>query len=109
MVDAVAVSDQSVGDAAQIEQAIPVGIVACHAGDLEAEHDAHVSERHFRDHTCEPGALREPGAFLRAVCVDALVRICAGGRSAMVVPTATTDPLPKKATLRSARHRFRKI
>jgi len=28
-------------------------------------------------------------SFVRAVCVDALVRICAGGRSAMVVPTAT--------------------
>src|SRR5439155_11770675 len=30
-------------------------------------------------------------SFVRAVCVDALVRICAGGRSVMVVPTATVS------------------
>lgn len=32
--------------------------------------------------------LRHP-SFIRAAGVDALVRICAGGRSAMIVPTAT--------------------
>ena len=40
VIDAVGVGDQGVGDAAQIEQAIPVGVVARQARDLEAEHDA---------------------------------------------------------------------
>jgi hypothetical protein len=38
-------------------------------------------------------ALRRHSSSVRAVCVDAHVRICAGGRPAMVVPTATVDPV----------------
>src|SRR6266850_6171854 len=37
-------------------------------------------------------------SFVRAVCVNALVRILCGGRSAMVVPTATVTPKAWKAT-----------
>jgi len=70
MVEAIAVSDQRVGDAAEIEQAIPVGIVARHAGDFEAEHDAGVAESHFRGHAGEPGALGESGAGHSQVFVD---------------------------------------
>src|SRR5271157_6171401 len=70
MVDAVAISDQGVGDAAEIEQAIPVGIVARNAGDFEAEHDAGVAERYFRGHACEPGTLGESGAGQAQVFVD---------------------------------------
>src|SRR5215469_15911760 len=70
MVDAVAVSDKSVGDAAKVEQAIPVGIVARRARDFEAEHDAHVAKRHFRGHACEPGTLGESGAGHTQVFVD---------------------------------------
>ena len=62
MVETVAVSDQRVGHAAEIEQAIPVGIVARHAGDFQAEHDADVAEGHFRGQACEAGALGESGA-----------------------------------------------
>ena len=36
---------------------------------------------------------------VRAVCVNALVRICAGGDSAMVVPTATFDIHPSEHKL----------
>src|SRR5712691_12601948 len=53
MVEAVAVSDQRVRNAAEIEEAIPVGTVARHAGDLQGEHDADVAEGHFRGQTCE--------------------------------------------------------
>src|SRR5271170_7093862 len=35
------------------------------------------------------GSLSRYSSFRRTVCVDAHVRICAGGRSAMGVPTAT--------------------
>lgn len=57
-----AISDQSVGDAAEIEEAIPVGVVARHAGDFQGEHDADVAEGHFRGQACEAGALGESGA-----------------------------------------------
>ncbi len=70
MIEAVAVSDQSVGDAAEIEQAVPVGIVARHAGDFEAEHDADVAEGYFRGQAGEPGALGESGAGHAQVFVD---------------------------------------
>jgi hypothetical protein len=62
MVEAIAVSDQSVGDATEIEQAIPVGIVACHTGDFQAEYDTDMAEGYFRSHACEAGALGESGA-----------------------------------------------
>ena len=57
MIDAVAVSDQSVGHAAQIEEAIPVGIIARQAGDFQSEHDAHAAEADFGGEASEPGAL----------------------------------------------------
>ena len=47
MVEAIAVSDQGVGDATQVQEPVPVGIVAGEAGDLEAEDDAHSAERDF--------------------------------------------------------------
>ena len=56
MVKAVAVSDQGVSNAAKIEEAIPVGIVARHAGDFQGEHDADVAEGHFRGQAREAGA-----------------------------------------------------
>ena len=57
MIDAVAVSHQSIGHAAQIEQAIPVGIVACQARDFQTKHDSRAAHSHFRGQVCEAGAL----------------------------------------------------
>ena len=61
MVETVAISDQSVGHAAQIEQAIPIGIVARQAGDFETEQDSHMAENNFGGHMCEPGTLHNAG------------------------------------------------
>src|SRR5215468_2604188 len=52
MIDAVGVADERVGEAAQIEQAIPVGVVAGETRDLEAEDDADMAQ-------CDLGG--EPG------------------------------------------------
>src|SRR6516164_3949952 len=57
MIDAVAISDQSVGHAAEIEQAIPVGMVARQAGDFQAEHDSRTAQSDFRGEVREAGAL----------------------------------------------------
>jgi hypothetical protein len=56
MVDAVGVGDERVGGTAQIEQAIPVGVVACEARDLQPQHDAHVAECDFGGHLCKTRA-----------------------------------------------------
>src|SRR5262249_41468357 len=47
MIDAVSIADEGIGEAAEIEQAIPVSVVACETGDFEAEHDTDVAEGDF--------------------------------------------------------------
>src|SRR6516162_3504538 len=70
MVEAIAVADQSVGDAAEIEETIPVGIVARDTGDFQAEYDADMAEGHFCGHTCEARTIGESGAGHAQVFVD---------------------------------------
>src|ERR1700751_2042792 len=70
MIHTIAVSDQSVGDAAQIEQAIPVGIVARQAGDFEAEDDAHMTQSDFCGHACESGTLHRSRTGETQILVD---------------------------------------
>ena len=64
-IDAVVVANQRVGDAAELQQPMPVGIVPRQAGDLQAEDDAHVSQRDFAGEASEAGAL--VGAWSRTV------------------------------------------
>jgi hypothetical protein len=40
MIDTVGVADQRVGEAAQLDEAMPIGVVARQARDLEPEHEA---------------------------------------------------------------------
>ena len=51
----------SVGHAAQIEQAIPVSIVARYTGDFQSQHDSHVAESHFGCHARESRTLGPTG------------------------------------------------
>ena len=62
MVNTIAVSDQSISDATEIEQAIPVGIIACHTRDFEAEHNTDTAQSHLRGHAAESGAFGESGS-----------------------------------------------
>ncbi len=55
VVDAVGVGDQRVGHPGQVQQPVPVGVVAREPGDLQSEHDPDVAERDL------PGQLGEPG------------------------------------------------
>src|SRR5258708_280332 len=70
MIDPVAISNQRIRHAAQIEQTIPVGVVARETGDFESEHDAHVAQRHFRGHAGESGALHRSGAGKAKVFIN---------------------------------------
>src|SRR5512132_2650570 len=70
VIDAVGIADERVGEAAEIEQAIPVGIVAGEAGDLETEHDPDMSKRDFRGEPREAAAFDDAGARKPEVFVD---------------------------------------
>ena len=54
VVDAVGVGDQRVGQRAQVQQLIPVGVVAGQPADLDAEDDAHSSQADIGDQILEP-------------------------------------------------------
>jgi hypothetical protein len=62
VIDAVVVANESIGDAAQFEQAIPVGVVSSQARHFQSEDDAHVSQRDFAGEASKPGALVGAGA-----------------------------------------------
>ncbi|HKY39828.1 MAG TPA: reverse transcriptase domain-containing protein [Polyangiaceae bacterium] len=70
MIDTVGVADERVGYAAQIEQSIPVGVVAREPRDFQAEHDADAPERHLRGHVSEAGSLLETRARDPKILVD---------------------------------------
>ena len=70
MIDAVGIADEGVGEAAEIEQAIPIGIVAGEAGDFEAEHDPDMAEGDFGGEPGEAIALDDAGAGKPEVFVD---------------------------------------
>lgn len=62
VIDAVGVADQGVGETAEIEKTIPVGIVTGEPGDLETEHDADLPERDLGDELGEAAARSKSGA-----------------------------------------------
>src|SRR5262249_25646688 len=51
MINAVAITDEGIGEPAKIEQAIPVGVVAGEAGDFEGQHEADMAQSDFRAQT----------------------------------------------------------
>ena len=70
VIEPVGVADHGVGHAAQIQQPVPVDVVARQPRDLQAEHQPGVPERDLRRQPGEPGALREPRAGDPEVLVD---------------------------------------
>ena len=70
MIDAVGVADQRVGKAGEIDQAVPVGIVAGKARHLQAEHEADTGERNLGGETREAGSCNRAGAGQAEVLVD---------------------------------------
>ena len=61
VINPVGIADQRVGDPAQVEEPIPVGIVTRQARDFQPEHDADQAERDFRDHARKAGTVGEAG------------------------------------------------
>src|ERR1700680_4755866 len=70
MIDTVGIADEGVGEAAQIEQAIPIGVVAGEAGDFAGEHDGEMAEGDFSGEPGEAIALDDAGTGKPEVFVD---------------------------------------
>src|ERR1035437_1806289 len=70
MVDAVVVANESIGDAAQFQQAIPVGVVACQTRDFQTEDDTDVSQGNFAGEASEPGTFVGTGSGEPEVFID---------------------------------------
>ena len=70
MIDAVGIADERIGEAAEIEQAIPVGVVTGEAGDFEPEHDADMAEGHLGGEPGEAIALDDAESGKPKVFVD---------------------------------------
>ena len=70
MIQPVGVADHRVGHAAQVQQPVPVDVVARQPRDLQAEHQPGVPERDLGRQPREPRALRQPRAGDPEVLVD---------------------------------------
>ena len=70
MIDAVGVPDQRIGEAAQLDEAMPIGVVARQARDLEPEHEADVGERDFGGQPGEPRSRDKAGAGEPEILID---------------------------------------
>src|SRR6516165_4587652 len=70
VINAIGIADERVGEAAEIEQAIPIGVVAGEARDLKTEHDPHMPKRDFRREARKAAAFDATGAGDAKVFVD---------------------------------------
>jgi hypothetical protein len=70
MIYAVIVTNESISDAAELQQTIPVRIVSRQTRDLQSQDDAHVSQRHFAGEASKPGAFLGAGAGEPQIFVD---------------------------------------
>src|SRR5690348_17868516 len=72
VVDAVAIADEALPIAAQVEQRIPVRAVPREPGDLVAEDDPDLAERDARDQVLETAPMLDRGSALAEVGIDDL-------------------------------------
>ena len=70
IVDTGLVQDQRVGVRGQLEQSVPVGVVAGQARDLQAQHHAHLAHRHGRYQQAEAIAVASGCARLAEIVVN---------------------------------------
>src|SRR5947209_664842 len=70
VIEAVAIADQRVGEAGEIDQAIPFGIVAGQARDFQTQHEADTGERHLGSEPGKAGAGRGSAARQAQVFIN---------------------------------------
>src|ERR1700756_4926851 len=70
MINAVVVTNESIGDAAQFQQTIPIGVVPREARNFQSENDAHVSQGDFAGEASAPGAPLGGGTGQPEIVID---------------------------------------
>src|SRR5262245_33423343 len=70
VIDAVGVSDQCVGQSGEINEAVPIGIVASEARNLEPKNKPDAGECDLSGEACKAGACDRTGARETKVLVD---------------------------------------
>src|SRR5947208_16841015 len=71
MIDAIVVADECVGDAAQLQESIPICIVPRQTRYFQSEYDANMSQRDFTCEASTSGALTGAGARQPQNSIDA--------------------------------------
>src|SRR5215467_5476023 len=72
MINPISITDERVGQATEIEQTVPIRIIARQSRDFQAEHDAHLAEADLGGHAREAGSLGKAGAGNTEVLIDDL-------------------------------------
>src|SRR6185312_2277059 len=70
MIDAICIADQRVGEAAEVDEAVPIGVVARQARDLESEHEADVGECDFGGEAGEARSRNKAGTGEPEILID---------------------------------------
>src|SRR5436190_22923462 len=70
MIDAIVVADECVGDAAQLQESIPICIVPRQTRYFQSEYDANMSQRDFTCEASKSGALIGAGARQPQIFID---------------------------------------
>src|SRR5262245_45211679 len=70
MIDAVGIPDQRVGETGEVDEAVPIGVVAGEPRHLETEHEPNMGERNLSSETREAGSCNRTGAGKAEVLVD---------------------------------------
>ena len=88
VIEPVLVADQGVGEGADLQQPMPVGVVAGQPGDLEPQHDPGAAHADLGDEMLEAFAVSRRGTRLSLVAVD--------GHDLLDRPTQRDGPLPQR-------------
>ena len=70
MIDTVGIADERIGEAAEFDEPMPIGVVACEARDLKPEHEADVGKRDFGGEAGEARSRNKAGAGEPEVLID---------------------------------------
>jgi hypothetical protein len=70
MIDTVVVADERVGDAAKLQQPIPVSVVPGEARDFQSENDPHMGQGNFTGQARKPGSFVGAGAGQSEILID---------------------------------------
>jgi hypothetical protein len=60
VIQAIIIGEQGIGDGTHIEEAIPIRITPCQAGDLQPEKNSHSSHGDFRIQVIKSGTFDKP-------------------------------------------------